>query len=86
MDRHLSAHLPKHYPERFVNFMTKFGRDKCIWASDWPILDFARPLDGVAGLGLAPDVERKFLHDNTVAAFALEGRLPTSTAGSAGGG
>jgi predicted TIM-barrel fold metal-dependent hydrolase len=67
-----SAHLPKHYPERFVHFLRTFGQDKCIWASDWPILDFDRARRGVTDLGLDPVVERKFLHDNAVAAFALD--------------
>jgi predicted TIM-barrel fold metal-dependent hydrolase len=70
-----SAHVPKHYPERFVNFLRKFGRAKCIWASDWPILDFERPLRGVADLALPADVERAFLRDNAIAAFALQGRV-----------
>lgn len=67
-----SAHLPKHYPERFVHFLRTFGQDKCIWASDWPILEFDRARRGVTDLGLDPVVERKFLHDNAVAAFALD--------------
>jgi len=70
-----SAHLPKHYPERFVNFLRRFGRAKCIWASDWPILDFERPLQGVADLALPAEVERAFLRDNAVAAFAIQGRV-----------
>jgi predicted TIM-barrel fold metal-dependent hydrolase len=76
-----SAHVPKHYPERFVHFLRSFGRDKCCWGSDWPILGFDRALRGVADLGLAPAVERRFLCDNTVAAFALGGRLSRATAG-----
>ena len=70
-----SAHVPKHYPESFVHYVRTFGRDKCIWASDWPILDFERALSGVASLDLGPEVERRFLRDNAVAAFALHGRL-----------
>jgi len=70
-----SAHLPKHYPERFVHFLRTFGRSKCIWASDWPILDFERALRGVADLGLDADVERAFLRDNAIAAFDLGERL-----------
>jgi predicted TIM-barrel fold metal-dependent hydrolase len=67
-----SAHLPKHFPERFSHFLTTFGRDKCIWATDWPIIDFDRALDQVDGLGLDEGVRRKFLHDNAIAAFRLD--------------
>jgi uncharacterized protein len=70
-----SAHLPKHYPERFVHYLRTFGRDKCIWASDWPILDFERALAGVAALELGTEGNRRFLRDNAVAAFALDDRL-----------
>jgi predicted TIM-barrel fold metal-dependent hydrolase len=70
-----SAHLPKHYPERFVHFLRTFGRSKCLWASDWPILDFERALRGVADLALEPDVERAFLRENAIEAFALSDRL-----------
>ncbi len=70
-----SAHLPKHYPERFVHYLRTFGRDKCIWASDWPILDFERALSGVAALELGSEGDRRFLRDNVVAAFALDERL-----------
>lgn len=66
-----SAHLPKHFPPEFVRFLKTFGQDKCIWASDWPILDFDRCLKQVDDLGLTPEVRQKFLHDNAVAAFSL---------------
>jgi predicted TIM-barrel fold metal-dependent hydrolase len=67
-----SAHLPKHYPESFVHFLRTFGQDKCLWGSDWPILDFERTISQVAGLDLPDTIRAKFLHDNAVAAFALD--------------
>jgi len=66
-----SAHLPKHYPPEFLRFLKTFGQDRCIWASDWPILAFDRTLKQVEDLALPPEVRRKFLHDNAVTAFAL---------------
>jgi uncharacterized protein len=66
-----SAHLPKHFPAEFVRFLKSFGQDKVIWATDWPIVDFERSLTQLADLDLKPDVLRKFLHDNAVAAFKL---------------
>lgn len=67
-----SAHLPKYYPAAFTHFLRTFGRRKCIWASDWPILTFEAAVDGLAELDLKPDVQRLFMHDNAVAAFALK--------------
>ncbi len=67
-----SAHLPKYYPEPFKHFLRTYGRAKCIWASDWPILEFGAALDGVDDLGLKPEVRKLFLRDNAVAAFHLD--------------
>jgi uncharacterized protein len=69
-----SVYPPKRYPDAFVKFMTSYGQDKAIWASDWPMLDFDRALTGLDDLGLSDDVRRKFLHDNCVRAFALDRR------------
>ena len=66
-----SAHLPKHFPPEFVRFLKTFGQDKVIWATDWPIVDFERSLTQLDDLELKPEVRRKFLHDNAVAAFKL---------------
>jgi len=67
-----SAHLPKYYPPQFTHFLRTYGRRKCIWASDWPILTFEAALDGLADLDLKPEIQQLFLHDNAVAAFALK--------------
>ncbi len=67
-----SAHLPKYYPPQFTHFLRTYGRDKCIWASDWPILTFQAAMAGLAELELGPEVERRFMHDNAVRAFALK--------------
>ncbi|MDQ2635542.1 MAG: amidohydrolase family protein [Actinomycetota bacterium] len=66
-----SAHLPKYYPEAFTHFLRTYGRRKCIWASDWPVLTFEAAMDGLPELALKPEVERLFLHDNAAEAFAL---------------
>src|SRR5947207_2869574 len=68
-----SAHMPKHFPPTFVHFMRTFGQDKCLFASDWPLLPIARPLgelDEHCALGAA--VRRKFLRANAVRAFKLD--------------
>ncbi|MGO9098448.1 hypothetical protein LAUMK13_05624 [Mycobacterium innocens] len=67
-----SAHMPKYYPHQFVHFLKTYGRHKCIWASDWPVLTFEAAMTGLAALELKPEVERLFLHDNAVSAFGLK--------------
>ena len=66
-----SAHVPKHYPPAFVHFMKTFGRDKVCFATDYPLLQWDRVLREVESLGLAPDIQQRFLHDNAVRAFKL---------------
>jgi uncharacterized protein len=67
-----SAHLPKHFPPSFVHFMRTFGKDKCLFASDWPLLPLARPLDQLGEhCALPDDARRKFLRDNAIRAFNL---------------
>lgn len=67
-----SARLPKYFEPAFTKFLTSFGQDKCIYASDWPVLDFQRPLAQVDSLGLTPEVREKFLVSNAIAAFGLD--------------
>lgn len=68
-----SAHLPKHFPERFVHFMKTFGKEKCLHASDWPLLPIARPLEQIdEHCQLSEEVRRKFLRENALRAFKLE--------------
>jgi predicted TIM-barrel fold metal-dependent hydrolase len=55
-----------------VHFLRIYGRHKCIWASDWPILTFEVALTGLTALDLKPEAEQLFLHDNAIEAFALK--------------
>jgi predicted TIM-barrel fold metal-dependent hydrolase len=71
-----SAHLPRYYPAAFVHFLKTFGRRKCIWASDWPIQEFAPSLQGVDELGLSTEGRKLFLHDNAVEACRLDPSRP----------
>ena len=66
-----SARVPKHWPESFLKFLKSWGRDKVCFATDYPLLQWDRVLGEVASLGLPPEVERKFLHDNARRAFKL---------------
>jgi len=67
-----SARLPKHFEPEFVRFLTTYGQDRCIYASDWPLLDFNMPLAQLDTLNLDAPVRQKFLAGNAVRAFGLE--------------
>ena len=68
-----SAHVPKHFPPSFVHFLRTFGQDKCLFASDWPLLPIARPLGEMDEHCPLPEaVRRKFLRDNAIRAFRLD--------------
>ena len=68
-----SAHVAKHFPPAFVHFMRTFGQDKCLFASDWPLLPVGRSLEQLdEHCALPQAVRRKFLRDNAVRAFRLE--------------
>lgn len=66
-----SARAPKHWPAPFVDYVKGWGRDKVIWATDYPLLTFERTLAELDALGLPPDIQRKVVRDNAVRAFRL---------------
>jgi len=57
-----SARLPKHFEESFIRFLSTYGQDRCIYASDWPLLDFARPIQQLEklelGVGVRQSIDR----------------------------
>jgi len=64
-----SAHTPKHYPPAFVHFLKTFGQDKSLFATDWPLLPFSRPMQEIDSLGLSRSIKRKFLRENALKVF-----------------
>ena len=67
-----SARTPKHWPPSFVEFARGWGRDKVIWATDYPLLSFERTLAELEGLEFSDDIFRKIVRDNAARAFGLE--------------
>ncbi len=67
-----SARAPKYWPRSFVEFVKGRGRDKVIWATDYPLLTFERTLAELEELRLDDEVFRKIVRDNAVRAFNLE--------------
>jgi len=67
-----SARGAKHWPAAFVEFCRGWGRDKVIWATDYPLISFERGLAEVEALGFASDVFRKVVRENCLRAFRLQ--------------
>ncbi|MBM3557927.1 MAG: amidohydrolase [Alphaproteobacteria bacterium] len=67
-----SARAPKYWPASFLDFVKGMGRDKVIWATDYPLLTFERTLAELDKLGLSTDIWRKVVRDNAVRAFRLD--------------
>jgi hypothetical protein len=69
------AHSPRYWPESFVRYIRSYGQDKVIFGTDFPVLDFARTMAEIDALGLPDGPKRKFLRDNAIRIYGLEGRL-----------
>ena len=65
------AHSPKYWPASFVKFMNSFGRDKVIFGTDFPVLDFERTRSEIEAFGLREESLRAVLHGNTKRVYGL---------------
>jgi predicted TIM-barrel fold metal-dependent hydrolase len=64
-----SAWSPKRLPESLLHYMATRGKDRILFASDYPVLSFERCLGEVANLQLDDDVKQRWLYDNANAFF-----------------
>jgi hypothetical protein len=68
------AYAPKHWGASFVHFANSWGQDKCLFGTDWPVIDPERMVREVDELGLRPEAREKFTRLNALRLF----RLPES--------
>ena len=68
------AHSPKYWPPSFVHFIKSFGKDKVLFGTDFPVLDFERTMAEIDALGFSDEVRAKFLRDNAVRLYKLDQR------------
>ncbi|MGF7235008.1 MAG: amidohydrolase family protein [Frankia sp.] len=64
-----SAWSPKRLPASLLHYMSTRGKDRIIFASDYPVLSMKRCLTEAAGLDLSDEVRRAWLYDNANAFF-----------------
>ena len=68
------AHSPKYWPDSVVRYVNSYGQDKVIFGSDFPVLRFQRTVEEIDQLDLKSEVRRKFMRDNVIRVYGLEGR------------
>ena len=66
------AHSPKYWPQSFVQFITTIGKDKVIFGTDYPVLDFERTRREIEDLGLREDSKRRLYRDNAIRLYKLK--------------
>jgi predicted TIM-barrel fold metal-dependent hydrolase len=65
------AHSPKYWPESFVKYIGSYGRNKVLFGTDFPVLDFERTVGEIVDLGFKPEVRRLLLRDNALRVFGI---------------
>ena len=65
------AHSPKYWPASFVHYINSYGRDKVIFGTDYPVLDFVRTRNEIEALGLSEESKRKLFRDNAMRIYKL---------------
>jgi predicted TIM-barrel fold metal-dependent hydrolase len=69
-----SAYAPKYIPPELVHFMNTRGKDRILFASDHPVLDFARCVTEAQELPLREGVLDLFLYQNADRLFFEKGK------------
>jgi predicted TIM-barrel fold metal-dependent hydrolase len=75
-----SAYSPKRIPQEIATYANGRGSNKVMWASDYPILEFARCRDDIDVMKFdRQELRRRFAYDNARALFFADG-APTPVA------
>ena len=65
------ARPAKRWNQSFIEFVSGWGQDKVLWATDYPLLPFQRCLEDVEALNLPIQAKRKLLRDNAQRVFGI---------------
>jgi len=66
-----TAHAPKYWEKNIVQFVRTRGRDKSLFGTDWPVIEYDEALAQLDEYDFDPEVERKLLGDNARAVFDI---------------
>jgi predicted TIM-barrel fold metal-dependent hydrolase len=64
-----SAWSPKYLPESLLHYMRTRGKDRVVFATDYPVLSMERCLGEAKALDLPPEALQAFLYDNADSFF-----------------
>ena len=64
-----SGHRPKYFPPELKHFMNSYGRDKVLFGTGYPLMDYAGPIGELEALDLKPASRRAFLGGNATCVF-----------------
>jgi predicted TIM-barrel fold metal-dependent hydrolase len=78
------AYAPKHWDPAFVRYIDSWGQDKVLFGTDFPVIDPERARTEIDALGLRPSAKRKFLRDNALRLYKLDGKVPPAQRTAAG--
>ena len=59
-----SGHRPKYFPPQLVHFLNSYGRDKVLFGTGYPLMDYAQPVAEMRALALRPEARDKVLWAN----------------------
>jgi predicted TIM-barrel fold metal-dependent hydrolase len=65
------AYAPKHWPAEYIRYVDSWGQDKCLFGTDWPVIDPERAMQEVDELPLREESRAKFLRGNAMRLFRL---------------
>ena len=65
------AYAPKHWPAQVVHFANSYGKDKFMFATDWPVIDVKRAVDDCMDANYRDESFRKIMRDNAIKVFKL---------------
>ena len=63
---------PKYWPTEFVQFINTRGKDRMMFGTEYPVIDWQRSRGELAGLGLRAEVQERFFAANAKAAYKWE--------------
>ena len=67
-----SAYAPKYWKPEMVRFINSHGKDKCMWGTDFPLIDHQESLAQIGELGLRDASLEKFLYGNAARVFGFD--------------
>jgi predicted TIM-barrel fold metal-dependent hydrolase len=66
------AHSPRYWPPALLHYMNSYGRQKVIFGTDFPVLQFERTRAEFDALALKPETRQAVLRDNALRIYKLE--------------